>query len=385
MRFAIKRHRNSRLTRIGRLASVAVFSLGLIALSTGLSQTPAVAQQTDIFAVNALPVDETAADEVKAKEQAVAKGSTRALQLLLQRLTLEQDWARLPEIGGDRIDNYIRHISFANEKIGGGRYLAEVNYGFNPDAVRNLLTNASIPFSETASRPMVVVPVLQISDGALLWDEGNDWLRGWAEAELPAGLLPIVVPLGDLADVAAIGMRQAVGGEPEALARIAAKYGAGGVFVAIARPAQVQGGGESLDVRVSAYGPGWDGTVFAQTYTAGATTEKPAFYSATAESISRSLLALWKEANLISFGEGTQSLQVFAPLSGLSDWLSLRDRLAQVATVRETVVGRLATTEAELDIRYSGDLSRLQLALSQQKLSLVQDPLDGRWRLTKTP
>ena len=385
MRFAIKRHRSHSLIRNGRLAPFAMLWAGLFAFSILLSQTPAVAQQSDIFAVAAFPVDETAASEVKAKQQAVSQGNIQALQVLLQRLTLEQDWPRLPAVGEDRIDNYIRDISFANEKIGGGRYLADVTYRFVPEAVRQLLTGASIPYSETESRPMVVVPVMQISDGALLWDEGNTWLSGWVEAELPAGLLSIVVPLGDLADVAAIGVRQALGGEPEALGRIAAKYGAGGVLVAVARPGQTPGGGESLDVTVSAYGPGWDGTSFSQTYTSGGATEQLPFYKAAAESVSRSLLVQWKEANLIRFGEGTQSLQVFVPVSGLRDWLSVRDRLAQVATVRDTVVGRLSTTEAEVDIRYVGDLSRLQLALSQQKLSLAQDPLDGRWRLTTTP
>lgn len=381
MRFAIKRLRSLRLTRPGRFALTFLLWAGLMAVS-GL---PALAQQADVFAVQGLPVDETAASEVTAKEQAVAQGSVRALQMVMQRLTLEQDWPRLPEVSGDRINNYIRDISFANEKIGGGRYLANVTYRFQSGAVRGLLTGASIPFTETDSRPMVVIPVLQIFDGALLWDEGNTWLGGWAKADLPPGLLPIAVPLGDLSDVAAIGVRQALGGEPDAIARIAAKYRAGGVFVAVARPSKMAGGGESLDVRVAAYGPGWDGTNHVQSFTAPADADMAAFYKNAAESIARALLVKWKEANLIRFGEGTQSLLVSVPVTGLRDWLAIRQRLAQVSTVRDAAVGRLSTTVAELNIQYIGDLARLQLALSQQKLSLAQDPLDGKWRLTKTP
>lgn len=393
MRFAIKRHPVSGL--IGTLRPTAARALfaGLTIFACLALAQQAVAQQADVFAVSGLAVDATAASEVDAKEKAVAAGSVEALRLVMQRLTLEQDWSRLPDVGADRINNYIRDISFANEKIGGGRYLADVTYRFVPGAVRNLLTSASVPYTETDSRPMVVVPVLQTADGALLWDEGNVWLNGWAEADLPPGLLPIVVPLGDLSDVAAIGVRQALGGEPEALGRIASKYRAGGVFVAVARPSQASGGGESLDVRVTAYGPGWDGTTFSDTFTSGAAATgagdeqaaRVAFHTRAAESISRALLAQWKEANLIRFGEGTQSLQVSIPVSGLRDWLNIRSRLAQVSTVRDTVIGRLSTTEAEVDIRYIGDLARLQLALSQQKLSLAQDPLDGRWRLTQTP
>lgn len=385
MRFAIKRLRFPRFTDTGRFVPALLLWAALLALGSTVVFVPAFAQQADVFAINGLPVDETAANEVTAKEQAVAKGSIRALQMVMQRLTLEQDWPRLPQVGGDRINNYIRDISFANEKIGGGRYLANVTYRFVPGAVRGLLTGASIPYTETDSRPMVVVPVLQIADGALLWDEGNVWLNGWAQAALPAGLLPIAVPLGDLSDVAAIGVRQALGGEPDALARIAAKYKAGGVFVAVARPSQIPGGGESLDVTIAAYGPGWDGTNLANTFTAAAGAERVAFFTEAAQSMARALLEKWKEANLIRFGEGTQSLLVTVPVSGLRDWLDIRARLAQVTTVREAVIGRLSTTEAELDIRYIGDLSRLQLALTQQRLSLAQDPLDGHWRLTQTP
>lgn len=385
MRFAIKRHRNSRLSGQRRIAPALGFLAGFLSFFAVFASAPTFAQQADVFAVNGLAVNATAANEVQAKDQAVAKGSIQALRMVMERLTLEQDWPRLPEVGADRIDNFIRGISFANEKIGGGRYLADVTYRFVPGSIRGLLTDASIPFTETESRPMVIVPVLQATDGALLWDEGNVWLRGWAEADLPAGLLPIVVPLGDLSDVAAIGVRQALGGEPDGLSRIAAKYGAGGVFVAVARPSQVSGGGEGLDVRVAAHGPGWDGASFADTFASNPGVEQSVLYESAAESISRTLLMKWKEANLIRSGEGTQSLMVSVPVSGLRDWLSIRTRLAQVTTVRDAVVGRLSTTEAEVDIRYIGDLARLRLALSQQKLSLAQDPLDGHWRLTQTP
>ncbi len=347
----------------------------------GFAGSEAVAQTSRVFTVEDLPVDQRAATEVAAKDAAIAEGRQRALALLLQRLTLPEDWSRLPSVPAAESERMIRNISFSDEKIGGGRYLANITYRFRPSDVRPVLTGAGIPYSETASRPMVVLPILESPAGTKLWDEGNLWFDAWRTVEPMDGLAPLVVPLGDLSDVSAIGLQQALAGEPEAIGRIAGKYRAGGALAVVARPTPVPGGGTGLTVTVTGYGRGWETTSFVETVSPVAGESPEDLYARSAKLAATAVERYWKQANLISAAQGERRIAVTVPLSDLRAWLSVQQKLSKLVIVRRTDIKELTITAAELEIFYTGGLAQLRRGLSQQNLGLAQQPEDGRWLL----
>ena len=351
------------------------------AVSMLLAAGTAFAQSGSVFTVEDIAVDRTAETEVLAKQAAIAAGSQEALQTLLRRLTLPGDWPLLPGPSAEEVERLLRNTSVSDERIGGGRYLANVTYRFRASSIRRLLRQNAIAYAETASRPVVVLPILDTPAGAVLWDEGNQWLQAWNGIDAKDGLVPLLVPLGDLTDVSAIGVQQALAGEPVSVGRFASKYRAAGVLTVVARANSVPGGGTGVSVSVTGFGRGWDGVAFVETVPPLTAETSDALFQRSATQLAGAIEGYWKQANLISGSQAEQRLSVQVPLADLRGWLSVQDKLRKLAFVRQTVVRELTIRSAELDILYTGDLAQLRRGLSQQNLNLSQDPVGGQWRL----
>ena len=80
-------------------------------------------------------MDATAASSTEAYNAALADGRPRAWQILYRRLTRQQDWARQPELDAAALVRITRGYTVANERRSTTRYVADVTYQFNPDAV----------------------------------------------------------------------------------------------------------------------------------------------------------------------------------------------------------------------------------------------------------
>src|ERR1700743_2338421 len=107
----------------------------------------APAQAQELFTVSGVHVDATAASSAEALNLAVAQGRPRAWQILFRRLTREQDWARQPAVDGAALLRLSRGYTIANERRSTTRYVADVTYIFNRDAVSRILQGAGIAFT----------------------------------------------------------------------------------------------------------------------------------------------------------------------------------------------------------------------------------------------
>ncbi len=375
--------------RWGRAAlAAALLALAVGPAASGLAQSPpALAGQavilSDIYAVRSVLVDESAESEARAKSIAVERGVRTAFQAALERVTLRADWPRLPVVDEVRLNAAVRDVSFQNERFGGGRYLAELTVRFKPEAVRGLLSEAGIPYAETVGLPLVVLPVLQSGAGPQLWDEGNQWLQGWLSRDARPALLPLVTPLNDLSDIAAISAQQALAGSPEALARIADRYQAQGVLVTVARPGIDANGGARIDVASNAIGPGLPGVTEVDSFTFPPTTTLPEAYAAAADSAAAAIVERWKQANLIRPGQAPSRITLSAPIGSLTEWLTLKRELEQVAGVTQVRLSELSVGRAVADLDFVGDAPQLSLALSQRRLALEEDAAGG-WTVRRS-
>jgi len=87
-----------------------------------------------------------------------------------------------------------------------------------------LLRQTGLPFAETASKPLLVLPVLKSRVGLMLWEAANLWRTAWSALPIQRGLVPMIVPLGDLADISDVDASQAMLGDETALEGIVSRY-----------------------------------------------------------------------------------------------------------------------------------------------------------------
>lgn len=341
------------------------------------------AQAVDVFEVTGVTVDVTAAAAAAAREEALIDGERRAFRRLLERLTLLADRNRLPEFSRAEITAYVKDFSIAEEKASAVRYLATLNFRFKAEDVRRLLIDLALPFAETTSKPLLVLPVYQAAGALLLWDDPNPWRDAWAARRTVDGLVPLVLPLGDLSDIAAIGPEQAVEGDSQRLTAIAAKYRAGDTLVAhgILR-LDTRRGLPDLEVYVTRYGTALQENTVVRTFATAGNESLDELLRRAATVLAQQVEDNWKRDNLLQFGQPAV-LAVTVRIRSLGDWLVVRKRLAGVAVIRRADLALLSRAEVRVNLHYIGESDQLTLALEQADLTLSRE--EDEWILGFRP
>ncbi len=322
----------------------------------------------DLYTVAKIRVDERATDELTAKTQGIEKAQLDALQRLIEKITLRDDYDRLPELDAKAVGNTIRDFAVNDEKFGGGRYLADLSIRFKRRAVRELLRRHGLSIAETVSQPVVVLPVYRVAGSVLLWDDPNPWFNAWARRPPPDGLLPLMIPLGDYSDVAVISAEQALNGEEARLRQVAKKYDAIGTLVTVAElQIDPRSGDLAVQVSMTRFGRADAGRTFVRGFSAKAADGIEFLLREAVEALIIRAEEDWKRDNLQKLS-GSQRLSVFVPLKSLGHWLKIRARLAQVSTIIEFSLERVSIKEAKVSLRYSGGPDQLRLAMAQSNL-----------------
>jgi len=341
----------------------------LLGALCALSAPAAAQSRFDVFTIAPVRVDVTAASASAARDQALIEGERRALQMLIERLTLAAGRSRLPQPNSAQLSDLVQGFEVANERRSGVRYIADYTFHFRPDSVRQLLGQAGIAFAETPSKPLVVLAVLLDGDRAALWDDPNPWRDAWARAKLPPGLVPLVIPLGEIADVAAIDTDAALHGDDARLRSLSQRYDGDDVLVTAATVSQ--SATRSLDVVTSRYTPGNPASrqTWSNSATANPTESDTAMMTrALADTMAR-VEEAWKVANILDLRQsGTLTVRVAA--GSLRDWIVVRDRLTGIPAVRSSQLMSIDRGGARVEIRYVGDPAQLRLALAQRDLEL---------------
>jgi hypothetical protein len=346
------------------------------------ASAPASAQAVDPFVVQGIAVDATAADANQAREIAINNGMREAFQRMVRRLVPREQYGRIPDPRAADLAAMTFSFQVENERTSPTRYLANLTVTFKRDEVRALLQRAALPFAETATRPVLVVPVYNAAGTSLLWDDPNPWRQSWAIARGRDSLSPMVLPAGDLIDVGLISAAQALAGDRARLTALAQRYGVEDVLVAQATLRfEIGSRVPSVDVALRRFGPAGEGTTI-EGYRGDAAEPVQALLQRAVETIVLGIEERWKRETLLAFGnEATLSATV--PLAALADWVQVRQRLERSPEVKAVQIAEVSTTSAQVVLHYFGDAGRLVVALAQR--GLVLGERDGFWTLTLRP
>jgi hypothetical protein len=272
------------------------------------------------------------------------------------------------------------------------RYIADYTFYFRSSKLRRLVRVADTPpaeggakpavpessgkpaVPESSGKPMVVVPVYKDSTRTALWDDPNPWRDAWAQRSGDAGAVRVTVPLGDASDLAAIDAGRAESGKSDALAAIAQLNGGDDAIVALATARRQADKLAGLDLSVKWYRSG------RLSDTQGITVD------ALPGESEGDLLRRAADAAAAAIAGGARknpgqpaTLAASVPISSLSDWVMVRDRLASAAAVRRVDLLSLSRQEAKIQIRYVGSAEQLKSSLAEVDLGLGgADPV---WQL----
>jgi len=372
-------------TRLMRTGTAYGLVIALVfALTASLVSKPAAADAPRLFEVSNVTVDVTADSATSARVKALKQGEKKAFSLLLKRLTLQAYHGRLPDVSDAQLAELVQDFAVADEKASSVRYIAKLNYRFRAEGVRALLDAYGLPYAETVSKPVLMLPVYQAAGALLLWDEPNPWRSAWqdyAQNGPGQGLVPTILPVGDLNDVRTIGAEQAIEGDMARLEEIARRYDAGDVVVAhgILRMDSYNGLPE-LEVYLTRFGSSLQEHTVVKSFTSEPGDDIPSLLRRAAVQLTAQVEDNWKQDNLIETGSASL-LPVSVPVRGLGDWVKVRDRLNGVAVVRRADLVLLRRNEVRLNVHFIGDAEQLALSLDQADLALWEE--GGHWYLAQ--
>ena len=349
--------------------------LGVLALILASGIAPAAsAERNPVYTVSRMPVDVTAETATLARARALLDGQRRALSRLLRRITLAADAPLMPELTDEQITSLVQGFEVHGEKTSTVRYLAEVTFGFKRREVRTMLTDANIAFAETMSLPVLVVPVYASAGAMLLWEDENRWREAWQKLSARDGLVPVQVPLGDLADLRDLNADQAILPDLERLAAIAERHGARDSVVAQARiTIDVRTNTRVLEITVERHGLAKQGVTVVDSVRGEALEEVGLLLDRGVGRVALEIEESWKRENLVTPGLETR-VTAMVPISSFSRWLEIRRKLEGIAVLARWDLVRMTTREAVADLWVQGDPEQLRLALAQSDLELIERP-----------
>jgi Uncharacterized protein conserved in bacteria (DUF2066) len=345
--------------------------VALILLGVGAwwpASAPRAQAAGDVFQVSAIPVDATAVDAVTAREEALRQGQIEGFRRLLRRLVPAEHYGRLPALGPGEIERYVQNFEIADEQVASDQYIARLTVRYAPDAVRELLQARGLPYAEVASMPVVILPLYQTASGPKLWPEDNPWWQAWAEHLDSERLLRLVLPLGDLGDMATVSPDRAMAGDTDALSALAARYAADDVLLVIATPREAAPPALELEVRRN----GIEAANPPETLVARPEETLEDLMAEAVTGLQDSLDERWKSANLLRYDQA-RSMVVDIPIARLSDWVEISRGLQGLPEVDRVEVAAFARDKVRARVRYLGDELRLEEALGRLGLALSRE------------
>ncbi|MFA5956879.1 DUF2066 domain-containing protein [Hyphomicrobium sp.] len=348
----------------------------------GLRVAPAVADTDAPYTVGNFPVEATAANAVAAKEQALADGQQAAFRSLLKRLVPVTAYKQLTRLQGTKAADLVSGISVRSERNSSTAYYATLDFSFQPDAVRSLLSGQNIPFVDQQAPLLTVVPVLlQGNPPAASGDRGL-WHRAWSGLDLTHTITPVVVK--DLKpSIQTDTVNALVSGDDGAMQKLKAEYGSGLVVLVIAEPDVAA---KKLNVTLAG-SDAIGGLLLKRTYRISDGDLDYASQLAAVVSLGiiegrwkaiksgvsqaaatpSSNIPVW-EASTSGNGE---DVTLTAQFGDSNQWDQMRAQLLDTPGVDALNIGSVSEGSADISLKYPGGARNLSSALGTRGLSLI--------------
>ncbi|MBL4906824.1 MAG: DUF2066 domain-containing protein [Sneathiella sp.] len=370
------------------LSSLVVLSL-MVAGFFYITLNNATAVEDGLYVIRGISVDVTANSASEARTIAVAEGQQRAFRAMLRKMTPKSYHAELPEISDSELTSMVTGFQVSKEKTSSTRYLADLTFDFKRNMILPILDARDIPYSETVSKPLLVLPVFDNAGVKNLWNEPNPWRDAWIgifdRNEGPTGnqkrmddwaqikTLPILVPSGTLDDFKAVSVEDAVNLVDQPMKDISDLYGAGAVLVAYAT-LQSQGGIRRLDI--SYQRNDFLSAAVVESFTGGDT--DPDIYRAAIFDVVENLQEGWKDQNILDRSV-INKLAVSSQISGLKEWMQIQEKVKSIPAIQSITVRELSIDKAFWEFSFVGEIEQLAGALAQRDLVLQNS--EGYWTM----
>ncbi|MGI9511623.1 MAG: DUF2066 domain-containing protein [Anderseniella sp.] len=355
---------------------LAVTRAMLVAFVCLVAVPVAFAAENPLYTVTGVEVDVRAETAAEAKKQAITEANIKAFAIFVQRVGGGALVEGLSGIPSKRIDAMLDSLSIEEERTGPQRYIGKLTVRFLPGKMRKIMAELGVGYSERLAPRTVIIPVWRTPDGVMVWED-NPWRTAWLSLRAENSPVPLIVPLGDLADTDTLTPELAAGRDEASLEAIRLRYEAEAVLVAEAAAV-----GDDT-VQATLIGRSAVGNLeFDKAYVAengGGVAEAARVAALRFHQV---MLVRWKKKN--ETGPVTQSLPVATlPIAvafySTEEWSALRARILSTPGVSGVDISTISQGGAIVQLSYVTGFEQLRQSLWSAGLALQN--VGGTWVL----
>jgi len=333
-----------------------------------------------IFTVENVKVDVTAENAIAAREKAFEQAQVKAFEELTTRMIPDADVATTQTPAPKIISTMINDFELTNEQLSAVRYVGTYTFRFRDREVRRYFAKKGTAVSSVSSKKLLVLPFYNRAGRNILWTPGNFWMQAWNRVPNLAGVVPLEVPIGDIGDVRDIGDGEALTYDPNSLGNLLKRYGAQEAVIAIATPDEeltkiidplaIAKGSVTIEIfRTDRRAPELVQQVSA---TADGVLTRQQLYDRGVTLVRSALQKDWKARTAIPAAPTTRSIRLVAQINSLDDWIGIQSQLKRMSTLDNVVLKSLTPRQANIELRYKGDMKRLNLTLAQSGMEILK-------------
>jgi len=328
----------------------------------------AEAKTSSVYSVAKVTVTTDADNAVTAKEKALAEAQQIALRVLLKRMTNWHSHAKLPVLADEMVERMVEGMSVRRESNSNTRYIATLDFNFEPNSVRDILNRFNIAYTDQQSAQLLLLPVM-VEGGAVRPGMNNAWYSALAGVDGEHALTPIKLasPRDDITASMIGDLGKNARGVFESLKY---QYRSENLVLAIA---EVDPKGSQFRLRLL----GQDAVGSFSLTRNFRIQERDVDYTAkmAAEIAVKVIEGRWKTTRLASQGALTgsadlETIALTAQFSGLKAWQEMRARLQKVPGLQGLDVKTLNARGASVTVDFPGGAERLGQAAQSQGLRL---------------
>jgi hypothetical protein len=163
-------------------------------LAAAFGTGPARAAGADsAYTIANYPVDATAANAVAAKQQALADGQQAAFRSLLKRIVPVTAYKQLARVRDIKAADLVSGVTVRSERNSATDYIASLDFSFQADAVRSVLSRQGIPFVDEQAAPVTLVTALLQGNPPTVSNDKGLWRRAWTGLDLQHTITPVAI------------------------------------------------------------------------------------------------------------------------------------------------------------------------------------------------
>ena len=343
--------------------------------------------ETNIFAVQGVDVDVTEKDASTAKNLALVQVQKKAIVMLAERLGSPGLGTQIAALEDKEVLPLLKSLSIEQESTGPKRYIGKFTVRFLPTKIRNLFAKYGVNVVvEQQAKPLLIIPLWKTADGVQLWED-NSWRKAWLDLHAQQSLVPVIIPIGDAEDKAAVTAQDVADNNPLKLEALRRRYDCKDILVATAEPAEGNGIHAIMTGDSQLGKMNFDKVYVADeaTLEASATLAASRFHTVMTEkykSDQNKIAAQAQSALDQQEANASHSIPVSVPFTSPSEWNGLRARILASPGIIGVDVSTLAGNGAVVRLMYTGDLQSAQSSMQATGLQLSQ--VGGAWVIQPT-